>query len=70
MAVFEDNSWRPLSWYCSNCGQLVTAYQNSKGEFKVACPKCRSVMVRTPKGRRRDTIELYAPKGQEHIPTL
>lgn len=42
----------------------------AKGEFKVACPKCRVVMVRTPKGRRRDTIELYAPKGQKHVPTI
>ena len=67
MGLFEDDSWRPLSWHCSNCGTLVTAYQNSKGEFKVACPNCRAVMVRIQKGRRRDTIELYAPKGQEHI---
>lgn len=62
MAVDENNSWRPLSWYCPNCGQKVTASQNNNGEFKVTCMQCKNSMVRIPKGRRHYTIELYAPK--------
>ena len=36
MTETGDFSWRPLSWYCPNCGQRITAYQNGKGEFKAA----------------------------------
>lgn len=63
MTETGDFSWRSLSWYCPNCGQRITAYQNGKGEFKAACCRCRTVSIRIPKGRRHGTIEVYAPKG-------
>ena len=66
MITTDDKKWRPLSWHCSNCGTIVTAYENSNGGFKVECHKWGTVMVRTVKGIRHDTIELYAPKGQIH----
>ncbi len=61
-----DIKWRPLSWHCSNCGTPVTAFENSNGGFKVECHRCGAVMVRTIKGRRHSTIDIYAPKGQTH----
>lgn len=56
--------WQPSSWYCPNCGTLTTAYKNSEGMLKVACPnkKCNIVMVRTDKGRRHSIIDVYACK--------
>ena len=63
MAENGRNSWHPLSWYCSNCGHLVTAFRNSKGEFKIACPSCRAVMIRTKMSRRHEKIEIFAPEG-------
>jgi len=43
---------------------------NGSGSFKVECNRCRVVMVRTPRSRRHDTISIYAPDGQEHIPEV
>ena len=56
--------WQPTSWHCPNCGTLITAYRNSEGMFKAACPntKCNVVMVRTDKGRRHSVIDVYASK--------
>ena len=59
--------WVPFSWHCANCGTIVTGYKNSDGAIKVECKRCRTVMVRKIKGRRHDTIDLYAPKNQEHL---
>lgn len=59
----EYDEWRPFSWYCANCGHMVTGYKNKKGDIKVECTVCRVVMVRTLKGRRHDSIDLYAPAG-------
>lgn len=43
-------------------------YKNAQGDIKVECERCHVVMVRKIKGRRHDTIDLYAPKGQERMP--
>jgi ribosomal protein S27E len=58
----KQNTWEPCAWYCSNCGTLVTGYKNAEGMIKVECKKCGTVLVRKTKGRRHDTIEMYAPK--------
>lgn len=63
MAKYDE--WAPCVWHCSNCGELVSGLKNENGDIKVQCKKCGMVMVRRMKGRRHDTIELYAPKGQE-----
>ena len=62
----KHDEWVPLSWHCANCGGIVTGFKNAKGDIKAECSRCRVVMVRTIKGRRHDTIDLYAPREQEH----
>lgn len=66
MKLTMEEMWTPRSWYCSNCGNKVTAFMNGSGSFKVECSRCRVVMVRTSRSRRHDTINIYAPDGQEH----
>ncbi len=56
--------WTPFSWLCPNCGDLVTGYINKNVSVKVECGCCHSVMVRTPKDKRHDCIDIFAPKGQ------
>lgn len=58
-------TWVPFSWHCSNCGTIVTGYKNQNGDIKVQCSRCQVVMVRRFKNKKHDTIDLYAPKGQE-----
>ncbi len=60
----ENMEWQGVSWHCPNCGTKVTAYQNKEGKFKVQCQVCKCALIRTPKGRRRDSIEVIAPRGQ------
>ena len=60
MTETGEFSWRPLSWYCPNCGQCITAYQNGKGEFKAACSRCRTVNIRIPRGRRHGSDSAKA----------
>lgn len=63
----NHEEWVPFSWHCPNCGAKVIGYKNEKGTIKVECTRCRVVMVRTFKGRRHDTIDIYAPKGEERV---
>lgn len=65
--MVKHDEWAPFSWHCSNCGTIVTGYKNAQGDIKVECTRCHVVMVRKMKGRRHDTIDLYAPKGQERL---
>ena len=62
----NEDEWRPFSWHCANCGNIVTGFKNAKGDIKVECSRCHTVMVRKIKSRRHDTIDTYAPVGQEH----
>lgn len=61
-----EQQWEPFSWYCVNCGAMVTGYRNSNGDIKVECKKCRTVMVRKIKNSRRDTLDVFAPEGMQH----
>ena len=63
----KHDEWVPFSWHCPNCGALVTGYKNAQGTIKLECERCRVVMVRSFKGRRHDSIDLYAPKGAERL---
>lgn len=65
MAITQD--WKPFSWHCVNCGTIVIGYKNSKGDIKVECKHCHSVMVRTIKTPRHDLINVYAPPGEQHV---
>ena len=40
------------------------SYRNENGIIKYECKNCKAVSVRKQKGRRHDTIDLYAPAGQ------
>lgn len=63
----KHDEWVPFSWHCPNCGALVTGYKNAQGTIKLECERCRVVMVRSFKGRRHDSIDLYAPVGAERV---
>ena len=51
--------WKPFSWYCPDCGELVTGYKGNDGIIKVSCKSCYVVMIREVKSRRHDTIDVY-----------
>ena len=61
----KAEEWIPFSWHCANCGAIVTGYKNRNGDIKVQCSRCGIVMVRRIKNQTHDTIDLFAPKGQE-----
>lgn len=63
MPVRQDN-WKAISWYCPNCGNLVSGYPNADGNIKVTCYRSGTEMVMKVKGRRHNTLEIYAPKIQ------
>ncbi|MBE6984559.1 MAG: hypothetical protein E7434_02880 [Ruminococcaceae bacterium] len=65
----EQELWVSFSWYCPNCGKIVVGYKDSNGTIKVQCRHCETTMIRRIKGRRHDTIDLYAPRNQEQLQT-
>ena len=52
-------------WYCVNCAAKVTGYMTPEGRIRCTCGRCGSIMVRTPRGRRHDSMEVYAAAGCE-----
>ena len=60
----KHDTWTPIPMYCSNCGKLNYGYRNEDGKIKYECDNCKVVFVRVEKGRRHDTIDMYAPAGQ------
>lgn len=58
----EFRNWKIVSWYCPNCGQLIGGIPNAEGKIKTSCCKCKTEMVFRNKGRRHDTLELFAPQ--------
>ncbi len=64
---YEKEFWKAFNWFCPNCGKPVIGYKNKKESIKLSCEHCKIVMVRTIKGRRHDTIEIYVPRGQYRI---
>ncbi len=57
--------WTPFSWHCPNCGTIVTGFKNPNGDIKVECSRCHATMVRRFKGRRHDTIDIYAARTEK-----
>ena len=53
--------WTVYSWFCPNCRGAVAGMKNEKQQIKAACTICGATMIRTIKGRRHDTIDVYAP---------
>lgn len=58
----KQDNWKIVSWYCPNCGQLIGGIPNAEGKIKTSCGKCKTEMVLKNKGRRHDTLELFAPQ--------
>jgi len=56
-----NNNWKPVSWYCPNCGTLQQGWQGEDGVTKAECLKCHTVMVRKCKKGALDVLKLYAP---------
>lgn len=50
--------------YCLNCGQINYGYWNDERKIKYECKKCKAITIRVQKGRRHDTVDIYAPVGQ------
>ncbi len=46
-------------WYCPNCGELAAGYPNRNNITKVECKRCHITMLRKPKGRHHDIIEMF-----------
>ena len=64
--IIKDE-WTQVSWFCSNCGRKVIGNKNSKDTFVGECNRCHAKMVRTVKGRRCNTIKLYAPERSQGL---
>ena len=52
------------SWYCPNCGTLVTGLKNREGDVKAQCGKCRVIMKRRDGSQNRITIEVIPEKSR------
>ena len=59
----KQDNWKIVSWYCPNCGHLIGGIPNAEGKIKASCGKCKTEMVLKNKGRRHDTLEMYAPQA-------
>ena len=57
----KKDKWEMISWCCPNCGQLISGLPNAEGKIKASCQKCKTEMVLVHKGRRHDTLEIFAP---------
>ena len=56
------SDWTNYQMYCPNSGTLISGAKGSDGKIRYRCPRCRAEIIRTIKGRRHDTIEVYAPR--------
>lgn len=63
----KSNNWTAIPMFCPNCGQLNYGYQNKEAKIRYECTRCEVVLIRTTKGRRHDTIEIYAATGTERL---
>ena len=58
-------NWTPTERFCSHCGKKRIGYRNEDGLLKVECPYCKVVYVSKKINRRKERVEIYAPKRQE-----
>ena len=57
----------PIPMFCPNCGKMNYGYKGIDEKIKYECDRCMVKFVRVRKGRRHDTIEMFAISGQESI---
>ena len=43
----NHDTWKPIPWYCVNCGNKVVGMMNAKEVIKVECHRCKAVMMRS-----------------------
>ena len=60
----KQDSWQKISWYCPNCGKLLSGQPNAEGVVKATCCTCHAEMAMKVKGRRHNTLEIYAPPNK------
>lgn len=53
----------PQKWYCPNCSELLTGYQDSDGKTRAKCPQCKTQSIKYRASRRIDIIEVRIPEG-------
>ena len=54
------DAWTPIPMFCPNCGALCYGYRNIEKKIRYECSRCKVVFIRIQKGRRHDTIEIFA----------
>jgi ribosomal protein S27E len=62
-----ENTWKPITIHCPNCGTITTGYKNNEGTVKLECRICRVTIIYKQMGRRHDRIDIYALEGQERL---
>lgn len=61
------NENKLVSWYCINCGHILTGYKRNDDKVKITCIKCGSEQIMQSLSRRHNRLDSYAPKGMESI---
>ena len=56
--------------FCPNCGRLNYGYKSEDNRIKYECVQCTVKFVRVQKGRRHDTIDLFAKVGHERYENI
>ena len=63
----KTDNWQPIPMFCPNCGKMNYGYMSGDDRIKYDCDRCMVRFIRIRKSRRHDTIEIYAPPGEESI---
>ncbi len=56
--------WIAIKRYCQNCGKLMIGYKGSDDMVKMECSSCHTCYVSKRISRRKERVEITAPKGQ------
>ncbi len=60
----EMNIWVPSKRYCQNCGEKIIGFRDNKGGLKLTCPYCFTFYNCKKISRRKEKVEVVAPKNQ------
>ena len=60
-------TWKPIPMFCPNCGTMKYGYKGIGDKIKYERERCMVKFERVRKGRRHDTIEMFALPGQESV---
>lgn len=62
---FKMEDWKACERYCQNCGKKIKGYRNIKGVVKMSCPRCGVLYVSKRVSRRKEVVEVTAPRGED-----